>query len=334
MLRSSLSLAKGRRLAALALGLAMSLSCNGAFAAEKLTYLFPAPDFLPAFAPFHIAKAKGYFSEAGLDVAFQVGKGGADVAKQVALNNADLGGANIDTVMLVRANGLPVKAIAQLGTGALYQITVRRDANVKSIIDLKGKKIGVFSFQDTGFYNLQGALAQVGLTRNDVSIQGVGPAGLVQLMISGDLQAVTAVPETTAAIEAAGIAVDTYPITRFFPGMAQVIVASEDTIAKRPDQLRGFVKAVLQAVKDIEADPEGSAKLYVKLVPQHAGQEAMIADILRRYASLVYRSGETKLFGSLDSERVQQMADFYAKADILPNAAVAKEAFTNDLLAR
>ena len=323
-----------RRLAAAALGLAAALTIGQARAAERLTYLFPAPDFLPAFAPFHLAKAKGTFAKAGLEVEFQVGKGGADVAKQVALGNADLGGANIDTVMLVRANGLPVKAVAQLGTGALYQVTVRRDAGVKTMADLKGKKIGVFGFQDTGFYNLQGALAQVGLTRDDASIQAVGPAGLVQLMISNDLQAVAAVPETTAAIEAAGIAVDTYPITRFFPGMAQVVVASETTIAKRGPQVAAFAAAVLQAVKDIEADPEGSAKLYVQAVPQHAGKEAMIADVMRRYASLVYRSADAQVFGSLDGSRVQTMADFYAKAGILASAADAQKSFTNDLLAR
>ena len=323
-----------RRLAGLAVCLAAGLAAVPARAADRLTYLFPAPDFLPAFAPFHLAKAKGYFAKAGLEVDFQVGKGGADVAKQVALGNADLGGANIDTVMLVRANGLPVKAVAQLGTGALYQVTVRRDAGVKTIADLKGKKIGVFGFQDTGFYNLQGALAQAGLTRDDASIQAVGPAGLVQLMISGDLQAVAAVPETTAAIEAAGVAVDTYPITRFFPGMAQVVVASETTIAKRGPQVAGFIKAVLQSVKDIESDPEGSAKLYVEAVPQHAGKEAMIADVMRRYATLVYRSADATAYGSLEASRVQTMADFYVKAGILPSAADAQNSFTNDLLAR
>ena len=324
-----------RTLGPLAVGAAAFFAgSRRARAAEPLSYLFPAPDFLPAFAPFHLAKAKGYFGQAGLDVSFQVGKGGADVAKQVALNNADLGGANIDTVMLVQANGLPVKAVAQLGAGALYQIAVRRDAKVKGVADLKGKKVGVFGFQDTGFYNLQGALAQVGLTRDDVSIQAVGPSGLVQLMISGDLQAVCAVPETTAAIEAAGVAVDTYPITDFFPGMAQVVVASDTTIARKPTQLRAFVAAVLRTVREIEADPDGNAKLYAQAVQQHAGKEAMVADIMRRYAKLVYRSAEAKQFGSFEATRVQTMAEFYVKAGILSDGAVARTSFTNDLLPR
>jgi NitT/TauT family transport system substrate-binding protein len=308
------------------------LAQGPARAADAMTYLFPAPDFLPAFAPFQIAKARGYFTKAGLDVTFQVGKGGADVAKQVALGNADLGGATIDTVLLVRANGLPVKSVAMLGTGPLYQIVVRRAANIHGMADLRGKRIGVFGFQDNGFYNLQGVLSRVGMTRDDVSIQAVGPAGLVQLMISGDLDAVSAVPETTAAIEAAGVPVDTYAITDFFPGMAQVIVASEDTIRKRPAQIRGFVAAVLQAVKDIEADPDGMAKVYTQAVPQNAGKEAMVADVMRRYARIVYRSGDAKQFGAIDPAKVQEMENFYVKADILPKAEPPSAAFTNDLL--
>jgi hypothetical protein len=49
---------------------ALALSSHTVRAAEEVTYLFPAPDFLPAFAPFQLAKAKGYFTGAGLDVSF------------------------------------------------------------------------------------------------------------------------------------------------------------------------------------------------------------------------------------------------------------------------
>src|SRR5690348_17763904 len=59
---------------------------------EKITYLFPAPPILPAFGPIQIAKGKGYFSQAGLDVSYAVGRGGVDVAKEVGAGNVPLGG--------------------------------------------------------------------------------------------------------------------------------------------------------------------------------------------------------------------------------------------------
>ncbi len=47
-------------------------------AAETITYLLPAPLSLPAFGPFVVAKQRGYFKAVGLEVEFQVAKGGVD----------------------------------------------------------------------------------------------------------------------------------------------------------------------------------------------------------------------------------------------------------------
>ena len=76
---------------------------------EKITYLFPAPPVLPAFAPIQLAKGKGYFAQAGLDVSYAVARGGVDVAKQVGAGNAPLGGIVADGPIMVRGNGVPIK---------------------------------------------------------------------------------------------------------------------------------------------------------------------------------------------------------------------------------
>ena len=80
----------------LLLALCLALT-SGAGAAEKITYLLPAPAFLPAFGPWMLAKARGYYADEGLDVTFQTAKGGVDVAKQVGAGNAPIGGGIGDT---------------------------------------------------------------------------------------------------------------------------------------------------------------------------------------------------------------------------------------------
>ena len=99
-----------QRLAVLLAALAAAFSGTAAAAAEKVTYLLPAPAFLPAFGPWMLAKQRGYFEKEGLDVDFEAAKGGADAAKQVGAGNAVIGGAIGDTPIIVRANGVPVKA--------------------------------------------------------------------------------------------------------------------------------------------------------------------------------------------------------------------------------
>lgn len=309
---------------------AVFLMSGVATAAEKLVYLFPAPSFLPAFAPFILAKANGYYEAEGVDVEFVIGKGGADVAKQVGAGNADLGGGIGDTPVIVRPNGVPVKAVAVLGGRSLTQLVTRVDAGVEVPSDLKGKTIAVMAYQDTTFYSLLGALSAFGLTKNDVNAQAVGPAGVPKLLITGDAQAAAAVPEWGAAVEDAGIEVKWFAVDEYFPGMAQAILASDTTIAKKPEAVRGFVRATLRAMDEIMKDPTAAAKAYVAAVPQHAGKEASMQKILGYYAEKVY-PGQVVL-GEMDEARLEKLQEFYFSQGIIRSKSPLADLYTNQFV--
>lgn len=102
---------------------------------KEITYLMPAPPTLPAFAPWTLAQSKGYFAEEGLKVNFVTARGGVDVAKQIGTGNAMVGGAIGDTPLIVRANGIPVKAVAVLGSGSLTVLATGDNAGIKSVED-------------------------------------------------------------------------------------------------------------------------------------------------------------------------------------------------------
>ncbi len=313
--------------------LSLALAPFAAAAEEQLTYLFPAPDFLPAFAPFQLAKGLGYFAEEGLAVEFRVGKGGADVARQVAVGNTDLGGGIGDTPIIVRANGLDVRGVALLGGRGYTQLAWRVDSGITGPADLAGKRIGVLSFQDTTYYNMLGVLASEGLSRGDADLQAVGPGGIIQLMISGDLDAVSAVPEWIAASKGAGVAVGQMPVDAVFPAMAQAVLASDDLIAERPEAIAGFVRALTRAVSDITSDPQAAAAEYVKIVPQHADKEAGIAAIMQEYAAKVYPAAEGFAFGAFDPERLKAAQAFYLETGIVRQAVPIEDLYTNAFVA-
>jgi NitT/TauT family transport system substrate-binding protein len=108
----------------------MAVGRSSAAALDKVTYLLPAPAVLPATGPWLIALQKGYYAAEGLDVSFEVAKGGVDVAKQIGAGNAIIGGAIGDTPIIVRSNGVPVKAVALLGGGSLMQLVVHEDSGI------------------------------------------------------------------------------------------------------------------------------------------------------------------------------------------------------------
>jgi NitT/TauT family transport system substrate-binding protein len=313
-------------------GLLAAPMIRPARAEEAVSYLFPAPSYLPAFVPHWLAKQRGYYTAQGLAVTFRTGRGGADVATQVAVGNADLGGGVGETSMIVRANGLPVRGVALLGGKSLYQIAVRQAAGITSLAGLRGKKIGVIGYQDTGYYTLLGVLASFGIQRNDAQIQAVGPAGMTQLMIAGSLDAIMAVPEWSVMIESAGTKLDYLPFEQIIPSMAQAILASDKITQTRPQVVRGFAAAVLHAIRDCMADPAAAARDFVAAVPQQQDKQAEMEIIIRRYVKDVYPTDPPGALGRFDPARLLKVQQIYLKTGVIQTAVPVGELYSNDFV--
>ena len=238
-----------------------------AAAQEKVTYLFPAPPMLPAFGPVRLAQGKGYFKAEGLDVEFQVAKGGVDVAKQVGAGNAPLGGILGDGPILVRPQGIPMKGVALFGGRGFMQLVVREDSGITDPKGLKGKDVSVMAFQDTTYYVFQGVLARVGLTVKDVNAQAAGPVGVWQLVAQGKAVACACVPDWIPLITATGTKVKIIQSFDYFPAMAQAIGASDAVIKEKPEMVRKFVRASLKGMKYIMDDPKKAAADFVGIEP-------------------------------------------------------------------
>ena len=317
------------RLLLLLLGLALS-PMPSASGAESVTYLFPAPPSLPAFAPIQLAQGKGYFAEAGFEVKFAVGRGGVDVAKQVGAGNAPLGGIVADGPIMVRQNGVPIRIVAVFGGKGFMQLVVREDSGIAKPADLKGKTITVMSYQDTTFYALLGLLASAGLTQDDVNIQAVGPTGVWEFVAAGKSAGMAGVPDWIPPVQAAGVKVRIMPTDEFFPHMAQAIGVADDTIKDKPALVRAFVKAALRGMKDVMDDPNKAADDFVKFVPEWTGKEGAIKAALNYYATLVYPG--QKVLGEINVERLTKLQDFYLAKGIIRQKTPVDELYTNEFV--
>jgi len=306
------------------------LISGGAIAQEEITYLLPAPSFLPAFAPWMLAQQRGYFAQEGLKVNFVTAKGGVDCAVQVGAGNAPIGGAIGDTPIIARAQGVPVKAVALLGGRALAHLAVHEGKGINSPKDLKGRTVSVMAYQDTTYYVLLGMLAAAGLQKGDVDAQAAGPAGVWQLFAAGKTDAMSAVPEWIASARATGAKVKIYESDQSFNSMAQVVIASEDTIRKRPELVRKVVRATLKGVRDIMTNPKGAVADYVTAVPQHKGKEAYIEEVFGLYNTLVYPGQKT--LGIIDPARMAALQKFYVQQGIVQKETPIGDLYTNEFV--
>lgn len=301
-----------------------------ALANEAASYLFPAPPVLPAFGPIQLAKGRGYFEKAGLDMNFMVGRGGVDVAQQVGAGNATVGGIVADGPILVRGNGIPVKIVCVFGGRGFMQMVVREDSGVTKPADLKGKTITVMSYQDTTYYALLGLLASAGLTKADVNIQSAGPTGVWQLVAAGKAAGMAGVPDWIPPVRAENVKVNILQTEDYFPHMAQGIATSDDMIKKNPELVKKIVGAALQGMKDIMDDPAGAAADFVKFVPSWQGKEGAIKWTFEYYAKNVY-PGQKRL-GEVDGARLGKLQDFYLKNGIVQNKVAVEDLYTNQFI--
>jgi len=298
-----------------------------AWAGEAVTYLLPAPIFLPAFGPWMLALQRGYYAREGLDVTFETGKGGADVAKQVGVGNAVVGGALGDTPIIVRGNGVPVRAVAVIGGGGLTQLVLHAESTIRTPADLKGKTVTVSAYQETTYYALLGMLAKDGLTKNDVNIQAVGSVNIWKLFLAGQADAMAGVPDFIVDVRRAGAKIRIIPSMDYFQSMAQAVLASDAVIEAKPELIHRLVRATLRGMADIMADPQAASRDYVKAVPQRAGQEAQMAEVFDIYNQYVY-PGQARL-GEMDAARLATLQAFYVSQGIVEHAVPVRDLYTN-----
>ncbi len=96
------------------------------------------------FAGYYVAKDKGYYKDAGLDVS--INAGGPDVAppQVIAGGGADVVIDWMPSALAAREKGVPLVNIAQPFKKSGLELTCRADTGIKVPADLKGRTLGVW----------------------------------------------------------------------------------------------------------------------------------------------------------------------------------------------
>ncbi|SOD96686.1 ABC transporter substrate-binding protein [Caenispirillum bisanense] len=237
-----------------------------AAAAEKMTVLldwFVNPDH----APLVVAKEKGFFADAGLEVELIAPADPNDPPKLVAAGKADVAVGYQPQLHLQAAEGLPLKRIGTLVATPLNSVVTLSDSGIDSLGDLKGKKVGfsVGGFEDALLGTM---LADAGLTLKDVELVNVNFA-LSPALMSGQVDAVIGAFRNfelnQLAIEGrTGVAF--YPEEHGVPPYDELILLAN--AGKLDDaRLRPFVEAVERGTHYLVNHPDESWQLFVKAYP-------------------------------------------------------------------
>ena len=158
-----------------------------AMANDKMTVLldwFVNPDH----GPLIIAQEKGYFANAGLEVEIVAPADPSAPPKLVAAGQADIAISYQPQLHLQIAEGLPLVRVGTLVATPLNCLLVLEEGPVKSLADLKGRKVG-YSVAGVEEALLTGMLAPHNVTPSDIELINVN-FSLSPALMSGQVDAV------------------------------------------------------------------------------------------------------------------------------------------------
>jgi NitT/TauT family transport system substrate-binding protein len=132
-----------RKITIIATGVLFALSLASAQAAEKVTIQLKWVT-QAQFAGYFVAKAKGFYKDAGLDVT--INPGGPDVAppQVIAGGGADVVVDWMPSALASREKGVPLVNISQTFKHSGLELVCRKDTGIKKPEDLKGKTVGIW----------------------------------------------------------------------------------------------------------------------------------------------------------------------------------------------
>ena len=301
-----------KRLISIALFALFAALTTPAVAADKITVMldwFVNPDH----APLVIAQQRGYFADRGLEVELIAPADPNDPPKLVAAGQADIAIGYQPQLHLQVAEGLPLVRIGTLVATPLNSLVVMADGPIKSIADLKGRKVGysVGGFEDA----LLGAmLEENGLIVDDIELVNVN-FSLSPALFSGQVDAVIGAFRN---FELNQMDIEGRPGRAFYIEEEGVPVYDELILLARKDRiadprLRPFLDALGDATRYIVNHPKESWKLFVAAYPDLDDELNRRAwrDTIPRFALRP---------AALDTARYRDFATFLAARGLIETA--------------
>lgn len=228
----------------------------------------------PSFTSWWVAADRGFFMKRNLKVEITQFSGGPDLADATMAGEQDFGSSGTATWMprFVRSDSLRILCTMATSPNNFKMAAV---TSIKSLADLKGKRVGTVSGSSTDY--LWALVAKkLGIPESGLDIVGVTPPELVPALVRGDVQAFFSwEPWPTKAIEVAGndkvhLLASSGDVGYF---QSFVVVGNKNFIQANPDVTARLLAALRDATNYLNNQRTDSIKIAAarnKMTPEMA----------------------------------------------------------------
>ncbi len=283
-------------------------------------------------AGIYIAKANGWYADAGLDVKI-VEPAEAGTEAVVAAGKAQFGVSQAESVIPARAQGLPLVSIATILPHDDSSLMALASTGITRPRDLSGKTYGAF-----------GGTLEKALIDQLVSCDGGDPT-TIKFVDVGNVDYVAGMEqgrydfvwvfEGWDALRSRDIlhkqinTIKFIDYTKCIPDWyTPLIITNEAEIKDHPDVVKAFLAATARGYQEAIAHPDEAASALLKLAPEL--DPALVKDATQYYASRFADAGQP--WGVQDPKIWQGFESFLEQKQVIDQHVDPAAAFTNDFL--
>ena len=246
-----------RSLFAAALALSLSM-CGGASA--KMRMAWQTGDIQVQLSYLLASKA---FEKAGLDIELRTFPAGPAILPALASKEVDVAWMGDFPAVTGFSNGLPISIIMMQNVSTTStRIVANPKSGVKSLADLRGKKIGA-SFGSTSHGHIMQALSLAGLSQQDVTLVNIAPNNMPAAYFADQVDvAVTWEPNIGEIEKSGGVRVATSESLGLVA--ASVAVIRTEYLRDNAEEVKKFLKVWDDARLALVADRQGTLAFEAK----------------------------------------------------------------------
>jgi NitT/TauT family transport system substrate-binding protein len=218
---------------------------------------------------FMVAQEKGFYRDAGLDIAFTAGKGSGSTAQLVASKAAQIGFADGYVVGNGISKGMAIKTVGSVFRRNPAAAIVLADSAIKTPKDLEGKTVAMTA-GSAQFQQWPAFLKGAGVDASKIQVVNIDPAGVGPALISGRADAITGFAQGyVPTIEIRGKKAARifwyadYGVTVVSNG----IIVHQDLLKSDPELVRSFVAPSIKGFLYARQHPDEAADIVKKYLP-------------------------------------------------------------------
>lgn len=276
--------------------------------------------------PFLVAKDKGYYSEAGIDLTITPPPTVSDTMKFLGTAEADVAFTTTLDVLFAKDQDAPVIATGAYGDQNNWGLIAKEPFELSSI---KGKTVGIYN-DAWSKAQLTMMLNSVGLALPDVQLVTAAD-NTVPLLLENKVDIITGVTNAESADVRVNGGFDPFfmPASEHGAPDAPIFVVAGNTewLTENPDTAKAFMSATVKGLDDSLADPEAALKVFSSLYPD--SDMAFITDSWTATAEIL--KAQTPPFVQSD-EQWSGLLDAAVEQDLVKSVDEPSAYWTNDYL--